>query len=154
MASPVEEYRAGAARCGQQAKNACDPAERDWQMCLARAYLMLAEAETERPSTEFARSSPACQSRCLSACFALTRNRLGTHPPCPAPGYLKLLLPISNSESVCQPHCNRSPQICVSRELGFGGTRDVFTAGVFSGRRRVRSEHRPALRGGARRMAI
>lgn len=54
MASHVEEYRAGAARCDQQAKNASNPAERDWQMCLARAYLMLAEAEKERPSTEFA----------------------------------------------------------------------------------------------------
>ena len=53
MASHVDEYRAGAARCEQQAKNASNPAERDWQMCLSRAYLMLAQAETERPSMEF-----------------------------------------------------------------------------------------------------
>ena len=48
MASKVEEYRAGAARCEEQAKKERDPGEREWQMCLARAYRLLARVETER----------------------------------------------------------------------------------------------------------
>jgi hypothetical protein len=48
MASKVEEYPAGAARCEEQAKKERDPGEREWQMCLARAYRLLARVETER----------------------------------------------------------------------------------------------------------
>jgi hypothetical protein len=56
MASRIVEYRAEAARCEQKAKKARDQAEREWQMVLARAYLMLAEAEAER-STSLRNSS-------------------------------------------------------------------------------------------------
>lgn len=56
MASRIVEYRAEAARCEQKAKKARDRAEREWQMVLARAYLMLAEAEAER-STSLRNSS-------------------------------------------------------------------------------------------------
>jgi hypothetical protein len=48
MASIIQEYRAGASRCEKQAKNEKDSNEREWQMCLARAYRMLAKIETER----------------------------------------------------------------------------------------------------------
>ena len=46
--SKIEEYRAGAVRCEQRAKKTRNPADREWQMILARAYWMLAEAEAER----------------------------------------------------------------------------------------------------------
>ena len=48
MASKIDEYRAGAVRCEQRAKKTRNQADREWQICLARAYLILAEAETER----------------------------------------------------------------------------------------------------------
>jgi hypothetical protein len=48
MASKIDEYRAGAVRCEQRAKKTRNQADREWQICLARAYLMLAEAESER----------------------------------------------------------------------------------------------------------
>jgi hypothetical protein len=48
MASKIDEYRAGAVRCEQRAKKTRNQADREWQICLARAYLMLAEAEAER----------------------------------------------------------------------------------------------------------
>ena len=46
--SKINEYRAGAARCEQRAKKTRNQADREWQLCLARAYRMLAEAEAER----------------------------------------------------------------------------------------------------------
>jgi hypothetical protein len=46
--SKINEYRAGAVRCEQRAKKARNQADREWLICLARAYLMLAEAEAER----------------------------------------------------------------------------------------------------------
>ena len=48
MASKINEYRASAARCEQRAKKTRNQADREWQMTLARAFLMLAEAEAER----------------------------------------------------------------------------------------------------------
>jgi hypothetical protein len=48
MASRADEYRAGAVRCERRAEKVRNPADREWQMCLARAYRMLAEAEAER----------------------------------------------------------------------------------------------------------
>jgi len=51
MASKIDEYRAGAIRCEQRAKKMRNQADREWQVCLARAYLMLAEAEAERANT-------------------------------------------------------------------------------------------------------
>jgi hypothetical protein len=48
MASKIDEYRAGAVRCEQRAKKTRNQADREWQLCLARAYRMLAEAEAER----------------------------------------------------------------------------------------------------------
>jgi hypothetical protein len=47
-ASKINEYRASAVKCEQRAKKTCNLADREWQMILARAYLMLAEAEAER----------------------------------------------------------------------------------------------------------
>jgi hypothetical protein len=46
--SKIDEYRAGAVKCEQRAKKARSQADREWQIGLARAYLMLAEAEAER----------------------------------------------------------------------------------------------------------
>jgi hypothetical protein len=48
MASKIDEYRAGAVKCEQRAKKSRHQAGREWQICLARAYLMLAETEAER----------------------------------------------------------------------------------------------------------
>jgi hypothetical protein len=52
--SKVDEYRAGAARWEHRAKKTRNQADREWQICLARAYLLLAEVEAEaeaEPST-------------------------------------------------------------------------------------------------------
>ena len=46
--SKIDEYRAGAVRCEQRAKKTRNQADREWQMTIARAYLVLAEAEAER----------------------------------------------------------------------------------------------------------
>jgi hypothetical protein len=46
--SKTDEYRAGAVRCEQRAKKTRNQADREWQMTLARAYRMLAEAEAQR----------------------------------------------------------------------------------------------------------
>jgi len=43
--SKINDYRAGAVRCEQRAKKMRNQADRDWQLCLARAYRILAEAE-------------------------------------------------------------------------------------------------------------
>jgi hypothetical protein len=48
MASKIDEYRARAVSCEQRAKETRNQADREWQMTLARAFLMLAEAEAER----------------------------------------------------------------------------------------------------------
>ena len=47
MKAKAKEYRAGAERCERRAKQTRDPENREWQMTLARAYRMLAEAESE-----------------------------------------------------------------------------------------------------------
>ena len=47
-ASKIDEYRASAVKCEQRAKKTRNQGDREWQMILARAYLMLAEAEAER----------------------------------------------------------------------------------------------------------
>jgi hypothetical protein len=46
--SKIDEYRAAAARWKDRAKKTRNRADREWQICLARAYLILAEAEAER----------------------------------------------------------------------------------------------------------
>ena len=46
--SKADEYRAGAVRCEQRAKKTRTQDAREWEMTLARAYRMLAEAEAER----------------------------------------------------------------------------------------------------------
>jgi hypothetical protein len=43
MASKIDEYRAGALRCEKRAKKARNQADREWQLCLAGAYRVLAE---------------------------------------------------------------------------------------------------------------
>ena len=43
----ARKYWAKAAQCEERAKKARNPSDRDWQMVLARAFRMLAEAETE-----------------------------------------------------------------------------------------------------------
>ena len=45
--SKINDYRAGAVRCEQRAKKMRNQADRDWQLCLARAYRMLAAAEAD-----------------------------------------------------------------------------------------------------------
>ena len=47
-ACKIDEYRASAVKCEQRAKKTRNQGDREWQMILARAYLMLAEAEAER----------------------------------------------------------------------------------------------------------
>ena len=59
MASRADEYRAGAVRCERRAEKARNPADREWQKCLARAYRMLAAAETERASCLMAKPNRA-----------------------------------------------------------------------------------------------
>jgi hypothetical protein len=58
MASKINEYRASAVRCEQRAKKTRNQADRDWYMTLARAFLVLAEAEAER-SALLGRENPA-----------------------------------------------------------------------------------------------
>jgi hypothetical protein len=48
MTSKIDQYRAGAVRCEMRAKKMRNRPDSEWQMILARAYLMLAEAEAER----------------------------------------------------------------------------------------------------------
>jgi hypothetical protein len=45
--SKAREYRAKAKRCEDRATKARWPENREWQLVLARAYRMLAEAEGE-----------------------------------------------------------------------------------------------------------
>jgi len=47
MKAKAMEYRFRAARCDERAKRERDPEKREWQLILARAYRMLAEAESE-----------------------------------------------------------------------------------------------------------
>ena len=48
MTPKAREYQAKAERCEQRAKIMRNQEDREWQRCLARAYLLLAEAEVER----------------------------------------------------------------------------------------------------------
>jgi hypothetical protein len=49
MASKIDGYLAGAARCELRAKKARNKDDQAWQLCLASAYRILAEvAEAER----------------------------------------------------------------------------------------------------------
>jgi hypothetical protein len=48
MAPKINEYRASAVRREQRAKKPRNRADREWYMTLARAFLVLAEAEAER----------------------------------------------------------------------------------------------------------
>jgi hypothetical protein len=45
MTAKAREYRAKSEQCEQRAKKMRNQGDRDWQLCLARAYRMLAEAE-------------------------------------------------------------------------------------------------------------
>jgi hypothetical protein len=47
MSIKARDYQAKAKRNEQLAKKVRDPDSREWRMTLARAYLMLAEAEAE-----------------------------------------------------------------------------------------------------------
>ena len=47
MKAKAKEYRTKAARCEDRARRERDPENREWQLILARAYRMLAEAESE-----------------------------------------------------------------------------------------------------------
>jgi hypothetical protein len=48
VVSKIDEYRARAVSCERRAKKTRDEVDREWQMTLAHAFLMLAEAEAER----------------------------------------------------------------------------------------------------------
>jgi hypothetical protein len=48
VVSKIDEYRARAVSCERRAKKTRNEVDREWQMTLARAFLMLAEAEAER----------------------------------------------------------------------------------------------------------
>ena len=47
MASKARGYQAKAKQCEERARKLRGPENREWQMILARAYRMLAEAEIE-----------------------------------------------------------------------------------------------------------
>ena len=47
MKAKAKDYRARAARCEERARRERDPENREWQLILARAYRMLAEAASE-----------------------------------------------------------------------------------------------------------
>jgi hypothetical protein len=47
MAPKINKYLASAARCEQRARKAHSEVDREWQMTLARAFVVLAEAEAE-----------------------------------------------------------------------------------------------------------
>jgi hypothetical protein len=66
MASKINGYRASAARCEQRARETRNQADQEWYTSLARAFLVLAEAEAERgrlnvirPDTRAALGNPA-----------------------------------------------------------------------------------------------
>jgi hypothetical protein len=59
MRSKIDQYRAGAVRCEQRAKKMRNQADRDWQLCLARAYRLLAEAEAEAECSAVLESAKA-----------------------------------------------------------------------------------------------
>ena len=48
MTPKTREYLAKAQRCEQRAKQMRNQEAREWQLCLARAYRMLAEEKVER----------------------------------------------------------------------------------------------------------
>ena len=48
MTPKAREYQWKAERCEQRARKIRNHEDREWQLCLARAYRMLAEAEIER----------------------------------------------------------------------------------------------------------
>jgi hypothetical protein len=48
MTAKAREYLAKAQQCEQHAKKIRNQEDREWQLCLARAYRMLAEAEVEQ----------------------------------------------------------------------------------------------------------
>ena len=48
MTPKAREYQAKAEQYEQRAKRMRNQEDREWQRCLARAYLLLAEAEVER----------------------------------------------------------------------------------------------------------
>jgi hypothetical protein len=47
MTTKAREYLAGAQRCERRAKKTRDANSREWEMVLARAFQVLAEAEME-----------------------------------------------------------------------------------------------------------
>jgi hypothetical protein len=50
MQTKAREYLAKSRRCEERAMKARDPRDKDWQTILARAYRMLADAETHLAS--------------------------------------------------------------------------------------------------------
>jgi hypothetical protein len=48
MTPKAREYQARAQQYEQRAKKISNQEDREWHLCLARAYRMLAEAEVER----------------------------------------------------------------------------------------------------------
>ena len=48
MTPKAREYQAKAEQCEQRAKTMRNQEDREWHLCLARAYRMLAEAEATR----------------------------------------------------------------------------------------------------------
>jgi hypothetical protein len=50
MASKIDKYRAGALRCERRAKKTRNQADREWELCLAGAYRILAETAAEEHS--------------------------------------------------------------------------------------------------------
>lgn len=48
MTPKAREYQAKAQQCEQRSKKMRNQGDREWQLCLARAYRLLADAEVER----------------------------------------------------------------------------------------------------------
>jgi hypothetical protein len=51
MTSKAQEYQAKSKQCEQRANKKRNQGDRDWLLCLARAYRMLAEAEDRNHGT-------------------------------------------------------------------------------------------------------
>ena len=58
MTPKAREYLAKAQRCEQRAKKMRNHEDRDWQLCLARAYRMLAEAAEAEAEVERSKLEP------------------------------------------------------------------------------------------------
>jgi hypothetical protein len=92
MASKIKEYRAGAERCEQRAKKTRNQDDREWQLCLAMAYRILAEVESERSGLLAGKLETRPQPRAYAQARPVRRPLIEYRPDrllaSPRPGFL------------------------------------------------------------------